>query len=192
MLIIALVLFIVGVWIWHHIQCNECFAAIDAWCDTGDAFSDWRLRNQGVYVGLSEEGRMLVHHHLNAYDWFLRTHKFIDGRKYREWLIGFLHDFPPKHPDGIPNKNKRGIQEDALSFTRIYPIASAKPPNPQTLQPSQWFENRPGGRASKQPPSGVVLVSVAKVLNHNDIVDAQYNLCYNRIVVLTISGKENR
>ena len=89
--------------IWHSHQCDEALRALNAECDTGNAFVEWRLRNQGVHIGLSEEGRMLLGRWLEAYDWFLRTHKFIDGREKREWLVRMFYDFPPKHPDGIPS-----------------------------------------------------------------------------------------
>ncbi len=116
MFFIVMVVSVIGLLIWHNRKCNEYFAAINAWRDTGGAFTDWRLRNQGVYIGLSEEGRMLLGHYLDAYDWFLKTHKFIDGKKHREWLVSLFYDFPPKYPDGIPEKGKKGVQQDAFSF----------------------------------------------------------------------------
>jgi len=108
-------LFVVSFLIRHHYQCNDCLAAVNAMCDASEAFTDWRLQNQGVYIGLSKEGRLLLGRYLEAYDWFLRTHKFIDGTKHREWLVSMFYDFPPKHPDGMPGEDKRGIQEDAPS-----------------------------------------------------------------------------
>lgn len=119
MILAILVLFMVGFLIRHHYQCNECLAAINATCDAGEAFTNWRLRNQGVYIGLSEEGRLLLGRYLEAYDWFLRTHKFIDGTKHRDWLVSMFYDFPPKYPDGIPSEDKRGIRQDAPSFSKL-------------------------------------------------------------------------
>ena len=112
---LAIALFVVGFLVRHSRQCDQCLAAVNAMCDVSEAFTDWRLRNQGVHIGLSEKGRLLLGRYLEAYDWFLRTHKFIDGTKHREWLVSMFYDFPPKHPDGLPSGSKRGIQEDAPS-----------------------------------------------------------------------------
>ena len=94
----ALIICAVTFDLWHSRKCNESLAAIHALCDASEAFTDWRLRNQGVYIGLSEKGRMLLGRNLDAYDWYLRTHKFIDGKEHREWLVSLFYDFPPKHP----------------------------------------------------------------------------------------------
>jgi hypothetical protein len=91
-------------------------AALIAWYDASKVFTDWRLRNQGVYIGLSEEGRMLLGRNLDAYDWFLKTHKFIDGKEHREWLVNLFYDFPPKHPDEQDPTEKRGVLKDAPFF----------------------------------------------------------------------------
>ncbi len=114
MIIIALAVLMIGFLIWHNSQCNECLAAINARRDASEAFTEWRFRNQGVYIGLSEEGRMFLTRNLEAYDWFLRTHKFIDGREHREWLVSLFYDLPPKHPDDVPSGDKKGIQQGAL------------------------------------------------------------------------------
>ncbi len=123
MVVLFLALFMVSFLIWNYYQCNECLAAVNAMCDASEAFTDWRLRNQGVYIGLSEEGRMLLGRYLEDYDWFLRTHKFIDGTKQREWLVSMFYDLPPKHPDGLPGEDKRGVQQrmPLLSFLRASP-----------------------------------------------------------------------
>lgn|SRR5665213_548976 len=98
-------------------QCVEALAATNAECDASETFDDWRLRNLGVYVGLSEEGRMLVGRWLEAHDWFSRTHKFIDGRERREFILSFFDDFPPKHPHGLPRSGNKGVLCDALSLS---------------------------------------------------------------------------
>lgn len=109
--VVAMIVFLV----WHNRQCNESLAALCAECDAGAAFIEWRLRNQGVYIGLSEEGRLLLGSWLEAYDWFLRTHEFIDGREHREWIAKMFYDLPPKHPDDIPS-GKKSVRNDALSI----------------------------------------------------------------------------
>ncbi|MDP2647708.1 MAG: hypothetical protein Q8P35_00470 [Candidatus Yanofskybacteria bacterium] len=77
---------------------EESLASMHAWCDASDAFTTWRLRNPGVYIGLSDEGRRLLTANLKAYDWFLRTHPFVDGTSHREWLASLFYDLPPKTP----------------------------------------------------------------------------------------------
>jgi hypothetical protein len=72
------------------------------WCDASEIFTDWRLRNPGVYLGLSEEGRKLLSKNLETYDEFLRTHPYINGTKHREWLVSLFYEFPPKSPDDAP------------------------------------------------------------------------------------------
>jgi len=99
----------------HSRQCAESHAALCAECDAGDAFFEWSTRNPGVYVGLSEEGRMLVGRWLHAHDWFQRTHTFIDGTERREWIESFLDDFPPKSPKRLPN-GKKSVRRGTLSF----------------------------------------------------------------------------
>jgi hypothetical protein len=111
LIVVAMVVFLT----WHSRKCDESLAALNAECDTGTAFIEWRLRNQGVYIGLSEEGRMLLGRWLEASDWFLRTHKFIDDREKREWLVKMFYDLPPKYPDSIPSGDK-GVRNDALSL----------------------------------------------------------------------------
>lgn len=120
MVVLATAFFVVGFLIRHGRQCDECLAAVNAMCDASEAFTDWRLRNQGVHIGLSEEGRILLGRYLEAYDWFLRTHRFYDGRVHRNWLVSMFYDFPPKHPDGMPGGGERGVRQDApSSFFKI-------------------------------------------------------------------------
>jgi hypothetical protein len=114
MLIIICVIVAILFLKWQYLHGEESLAALNAECDTGRAFIEWRLRNQGVYIGLSEEGRKLLGLWLEAYDWFLQTHKFIDGKKHREWMVSLFYDFPPKYPDGVPS-GKGGIRDDAPS-----------------------------------------------------------------------------
>ena len=106
MVVIIIFVAMVSFLTWHSRQCDDALAALNAECDASNAFIDWRLRNQGVYIGLSKEGRMLLGQWLEAYDWFLRTHKFIDGREHREWIVKMFYDLPPKHPHGVPTHRR--------------------------------------------------------------------------------------
>ena len=101
MIMILIVVVMVSLLTYHSRRCDESLAALKAECDASNNFIEWRLRNQGVYIGLSEEGRRLLGRWLDAYDWFLHTHKFIDGRERREWIVSMFYDFPPKYPDGV-------------------------------------------------------------------------------------------
>lgn len=115
MVAILVVAVVAALLVIHHFRCENSLASVRAWCDTGKDFTDWRIRNPGVYIGLSEEGRRLLARNLEAYEWFLRTHKYFDGNDHREWLISLFYEFPPKHPDdrGVP---EAGVQTNALFF----------------------------------------------------------------------------
>jgi hypothetical protein len=97
---------------------RESLAAINADCESSEALMDWRLRNPGVYIGLSPEGRRLLTRRLEAYDRFLRSHKFCDVsfKEHREWLVSLFYDLPPKHPD-FRDHPKQGVQTNAFLFT---------------------------------------------------------------------------
>jgi hypothetical protein len=88
-----------------EIACKATFAE----CDASEAFTDWRLRNPGVYIGLSEEGRKILGVYLDAYDEFLRTHPYVDGTKHREWLVSLFYEFPPKSPKDMPTQTKKRL-----------------------------------------------------------------------------------
>lgn len=81
---------------WH--DGTEALAATNAWCDANEAFFDWRLQNPSVYIGLSSKARMLLSKELESYEWFLRTHSFIDGTERRAYLTSLFDDLPPKYP----------------------------------------------------------------------------------------------
>lgn len=72
-----------------------------AMCDASKAFWDWRHRNQGVYIGLSPEGRNLLLRYIRIYDEWLIVHEKID-RSHYEWLVSLLNNFPPKEPNDMP------------------------------------------------------------------------------------------
>ena len=85
------------------------------WCDASEVFTDWRLRNPGVYIGLSPEGRKLLARNLKTYEDFLETHPWIgDDNGHRDWLISLFDDLPPKHPKSKPTVNKKSVTTDAL------------------------------------------------------------------------------
>ena len=114
---ILFLMFVVVFFCYQWLKNEREFRTECAFFDTDEIFSNWKLRNQGVYIGLSEEGRELVARYLKAYDQFLKTHSYIDGTKYREWLVNQLYDLPPKHPDGMPAGKKKGALPDALFST---------------------------------------------------------------------------
>ena len=114
---ILFLVFLVVFFCYQWLKSEREFRTECAFFDTDKVFSEWRLRNQGVYIGLSEEGRKLVTCCLEAYDQFLKTHSRIDGSKHRKWLVSQFYDFPPKHPDGMPAGKKKGALPDALFFT---------------------------------------------------------------------------
>ena len=42
---------------WNHRQGEQALAAVNAWCDTSDAFDAWRKSNPKVHIGLSSGRR---------------------------------------------------------------------------------------------------------------------------------------
>ncbi len=101
------ILFVIGeiayiVWVYQlSKEGTRQLAVTNAMCDASEAFWNWRYRNQGVYIGLSPEGRELLMRYLCAYDEFLSAHNSTDRRHY-EYLESLLNDFPPKEPNGMP------------------------------------------------------------------------------------------
>lgn len=101
------ILFIIGevtyiIWVYQlSKECTRQLVVINAMCDAGEAFWDWRNRNQGVYIGLSPEGRKLLVQYLDAYDELLRMRNSTNRSRY-EFLENLLNDFPPKEPNGMP------------------------------------------------------------------------------------------
>lgn len=89
---------------------NEALRALSEHCDAAEAFYRWRIRNQGVYIGLSPEGSHLVIRCLEAYDEFMRTHSYIPEEGHREFLLNLLNDFPPQTPKSIPVKRERPVR----------------------------------------------------------------------------------
>lgn len=65
-------------------------------------FISWRLRNQGVYLGLSDTGKRLLRAWLRAVDEVEETHPACDFGNLREWIISLFDDFPPNSPESFP------------------------------------------------------------------------------------------
>jgi len=90
---------------------KEQLVALEKWGDASNIFINWCLRNPGVYIGLSEEGRRLLSKNIEAFDEFCRVSSSFDGKKHREWLISLFFDLPPKHPKRMLTKKKKGYPE---------------------------------------------------------------------------------
>ena len=102
-------IFICSLFLWYKNWSDEALAANKAMFEASEIFTDWWLRNPGIYIGLSEEGRLLLSRYIEAYDWFLKTHEYIDGKEYREYLVSLLYELPPKDPKRMPRDKKGTI-----------------------------------------------------------------------------------
>ena len=98
----------------QRLKGKEQLSATCAWCDASKVFTDWRLRNQGVYIGLSLDGRSLLARNLETFDEFVRTHPWCRDDKHREFLVSLFYDFPPKTPKGASVGKKKSVCLDAL------------------------------------------------------------------------------
>lgn len=65
-------------------------------------FDEWRYRNPGVYLSLSDEGKALLRAWIKALDWYEKTHPWVDCRSRRAYIMSFFDDFPPKSPNEAP------------------------------------------------------------------------------------------
>jgi hypothetical protein len=86
--------------------------SLSRWLETGTAFFEWRERNPGVYIGLSEEGRKLLRQHIEASERYYKLHSWIDGSENLEYLNSLFFDLPPKYPDSLPEEEKRASNMD--------------------------------------------------------------------------------
>jgi hypothetical protein len=75
-----------------HIRCN--------WREAFGEFWEWRQRNPGVFIGLSDEGTRLLRKTYAAYEAFLWAHPDAPDTGHREELLKYLDDFPPDTPQG--------------------------------------------------------------------------------------------
>ncbi len=98
-----------------HIRVNDGLKALCECYNATEAFYQWRVRNPGVYVGLSPEGSSLVLRCLEAHDAYMKNRPHLDDVVRREFLLSLLDDFPPKEPDAVPFK-KRATSTAALFF----------------------------------------------------------------------------
>lgn len=90
------------IWLYQQIkEGGKQLATTIAMCDASEAFWDWQHRNQGVYIGLSPEGRKLLLRYIRAYDEWLISHNNTD-RSHYDLLVSLLNDFPPNEPNDIP------------------------------------------------------------------------------------------
>jgi hypothetical protein len=105
-------------WLFSLVEKQTCAnKACDRMCESNERFMDWRMRNQGVYIGLSEEGQKLVKDHIAAWDEFWKTHPYIKPNlEHREWLISLLHELPPKTPHEMPIRRPRPQSEAFLTL----------------------------------------------------------------------------
>lgn len=102
------------------LNAKESLNAVRAWCGAGELFLDWRFRNQGVYIGLSDEGKMLLSNLINAYDWFLNTHKYVEDHGHRNYLVNLFDDLPPNQPNNAPAPKKRHPRGVSFVFCPIF------------------------------------------------------------------------
>ncbi len=77
---------------------KEASLALHADCDAEERLFVWRLANPSVPIGLSCEGRRLVLERIATWDRFIRTHPYIQGDDFREYLYDLLNDFGPPPP----------------------------------------------------------------------------------------------
>lgn len=121
--VLSLLAFII--WLYTHLKEGlRLLRTANAMHEACETFWEWRQRNQGVYIGLSPEGRELLIRYLRAYDAWLAAHPNEDRSRYED-LAELLNDFPPKEPDsmppGIPKKPRDNLK-GLLSFPLISPL----------------------------------------------------------------------
>ncbi len=80
----------------------EAFKAVCLYCDTSNQFAEWKMKNPGVYLGLSDEGKRKLSHVIEAYDRVLDTHPHHKDCGHRAWLMSLFDDFPPDSPSERP------------------------------------------------------------------------------------------
>ena len=105
---------------WIDLKGKESVAACKAWCDADEIFFNWRLRNPGVYIGLSEEGRRLLGRLIDSWDRFLKAHKFIKDDGYSDFLESLYFDLPPKPPKRAIPGGMRGVLNKDTSLIFIF------------------------------------------------------------------------
>lgn len=81
---------------------REFQQTMEAFHTACDEFVNWRLKNQGVYLGLSDEGRRILSHLIEVYDIVLHTHHYLSDDGFRDYLLSLFNDFPPDSPEDMP------------------------------------------------------------------------------------------
>ncbi len=93
-----------------------------------DAFLEWRMRNPGVYVGLSDTGCRLLTELIVSYDRFVDAHSFWSNESYREYYEALFGDVPPDAPKDMPFQ-KGAHKTGALFFFLVYLFSYATTKN---------------------------------------------------------------
>jgi hypothetical protein len=75
--------------------CNKLYRAMCDYLDAHDELSGWRASNPGVYLGLSDTGKLLLRRTIEAYDTFRRYHPYVEDDGYRDYLLSLFDDLPP-------------------------------------------------------------------------------------------------
>jgi 8-oxo-dGTP pyrophosphatase MutT (NUDIX family) len=99
-LVLSVLFTVFGMFMWHAItQGERQNKGIFAECDAADAFCLWRRRNPDVFLGLSDEGRVLLGEWIVAVEELQRAFPYIEScAEKKEWLLSLLDEFPPNHP----------------------------------------------------------------------------------------------
>lgn len=80
----------------------ELLTAGRAYCDAIYAFIEWKMKNQGVHIGLSDEGKRLLTHLIETYDRYARIDPFHRDDERRAYFMSLFDDFPPNSPSSMP------------------------------------------------------------------------------------------
>lgn len=95
----------------HHRDCGyrawlmnlfEVFKAVCLYFNTSVQFAEWKMKNPGVYLGLSDEGKEKLTRVIETYDLVLKIHPYHKDCGHRAWLMSLFDDFPPNSPNERP------------------------------------------------------------------------------------------
>lgn len=95
---------------WRSFKERKARSAADAVRQAEEAFYTWLDQHPSSYIGYSRDGRILVERWLEAYDQFLRTHRNVDGKEFRWWLVSLLYDLSREDRLCPPSATPRGYQ----------------------------------------------------------------------------------
>lgn len=87
-----------------------------AWIEAGEVFFAWRLRNPGVYIGLSHEGRRLLTELIAAYDRFLELNPELKDNGHRDYYLSLYNHLPPKRPTSKRPPKGRFLFFNAMKY----------------------------------------------------------------------------